>query len=197
METNNKERILITLLKEPLKQQTITSLAEETKISRPGTWKILKKLESEELIILTPVGTGKTNTYIINLNWKNPLTEKTLELILTKETLRHQRWKFNFEKLEKQVDFLIIYGSILHSPKQANDIDILGIISNKKSFVEVNKIILEIQKSQLKKIHPINLTSLELKDEIQNKNKAYIDAIKKGIILFGQDKFTKFIKDLK
>lgn len=197
METNNKEKILITLLKEPQKKHTITSLSKETKISRPGIWKILKKLQSEELIALTPVGTGKTNTYIITLNWQNPLTEKNIELILTKESLKHQRWIFNFEKLKKEVDFLILYGSILHSPKQANDIDLLGIVSNKNKFIEVNKIITKIQATQIKKIHSINLTPSELKDEIQSQNKAFIDAIKKGAVLFGQENFIKFIKNLR
>ena len=197
IENSNREKILITLLKEPLKKHTITSIASDLKISRPGTWKILKKLQDEELIKLSSIGNGKTNTYIVNLNWQNSLTEKTLELILTKEALKHKQWRFDFEKLEKRVDFLILHGSILHMPKQANDIDILGIVSNKKRFAEINKILLEIQKTQLKEIHLINLTPSELKAEIQSQNNAFIDAIKKGVVLFGQDEFIKSVKELK
>lgn len=193
METNNKEKILKILVKNPLQKHTITSLAEETKISRPGTWKILKKLESEELIKLSPIGSGRTNTNLINLNWQNPLTEKTLELILTKEALEHQKWRFNFEKLEKEVDFSILFGSILHSPKQANDIDIINVMKRNK-FVEINKILTKMQVSQKKDIHSINLTEIEFKKELQNKNKAYIDAVKNGMVLFGQENFVQFIK---
>ena len=197
MENSNKERILITLLKEPLKKHTITSMASDLKISRPGIWKILRKLQDEELIKLSSIGNGKTNAYIVNLNWQNYLTEKTLELILTKEALKHKQWRFDFEKLENLADFLILYGSIIHTPKQANDIDVLEAVSDKKRFAEINKILLEIQKTQLKKIHLINLTPLELNSEIQSQNNAFIDTIKKGIVLFGQDKFIKFIKELK
>ena len=56
---------------------------------------------------------------------------------------------------------------------------------------------LEIQKTQLKEIHLINLTPSELKAEIQSQNNAFIDAIKKGVVLFGQDKFIKSVKELK
>ena len=40
----------------------------------------------------------------------------------------------------------------------------------------------------------INFTSSEFKNEIQE-NKAFKDAIKNGIILFGQEKFVKFMKN--
>ena len=33
-----------------------------------------------------------------------------------------------------------------------------------------------------------------MKKELENPNKIFIDAIKKGIILFGQEKFIKFIR---
>ena len=56
---------------------------------------------------------------------------------------------------------------------------------------------LKLQQSQLKKIHFIDLTGKEFKEEIEiNKNKAYIDALKKGVILFGQEDYVKFIMNL-
>ena len=79
--------------------------------------------------------------------------------------------------------------------KQANDIDLL-IIPKKKSFKEIEIEILEIQKVQPKKIHAIQLTNEEFYKEIKNKNKAYLDAIKKGIVLFGQDNFIKQMEKL-
>lgn len=88
-----------------------------------------------------------------------------------------------------------MFGSILTNPKQANDIDLL-IIPKKKKFKEVEKEILEIQKVQLKKIHAIQLTNEEFYKEIKNKNKAYLDAIKKGIVLFGQENFIKQMEKL-
>lgn len=190
METDKK--VLKILLKEFSIDHTITSLSKETGLSRVGTWKILKRLEKENLILLSQIGTGKTSINKITLNWNNLVLERNLVLILTEEAVKNQKWMNNFKELEKKVDFLILYGSIIHSSKEANDIDVIG-ITNK--FLEVERAIRYIQKIQIKKIHAINMTKKEFKEELR-KNKAFIDAVKKGIILFGQERFIKFIKDL-
>ena len=133
--TKSSQKILKILLKEFTIEQTITSLAETIVMSRVGIWKVLKKLQSKELIILSKVGIGKTNTYIIKLNWDNPLIEKMLSLILTEDALKNQRWLNNFLELENKVDFLILYGSIINYPKEAKDIDILNVLSNKNRWL--------------------------------------------------------------
>lgn len=192
----SKTKILKILLKDLMIKPTVTSLANEVGMSRPGIWKVLKKLESEKLLVLSSIGEGKTSTYSISLNWDNPLLEKTLALALAEDALKNQRWISNFAELENKVDFLIIYGSIIYSPKEANDIDILGVVSNKNKFLEVEKSIKAIQKTQIKKIHILNFTQAEFKNELEKSNKVFIDAIKKGIILFGHEKFIKFIRGI-
>ncbi len=189
-------KILKILLKDFTVKQTVTSLAKELGMSRVGTWKVLKKMQSDKLIVLSPLGAGKTSTCHVNLNWDNPLVEKTLALTLTEDALKNQRWISNFTGLKEKVDFLIIYGSILHSPQEANDIDILGIVSNKNKFLEIEESVKKIQKTQLKKIHDLNFTQAEFRQELEKPNKMFIDAIKKGIILFGQENFIRFIKNV-
>ena len=197
MEKNKSDsQILKILLKQFTIKWGITSLAKEINMTRVGIWKVLKKLEVKKLISLSPIGEGKTSTFIISLNWENPLLEKTLELILIEDALKNQRWISNFIEIKNKLNFLILYGSIIHSPKEANDIDILGVISNKKDFNFIEKAIQEIQKSQIKKIHSENFTKIEFKEEIRKPNKIFIDAIKKGVVLFGQEKFIKFIKEV-
>ena len=192
---NSNKKILKVLLKDFTIKPTITSLAKEIGISRVGIWKILKKLKKEKFVLLSPIGTGKTSIYTVSLNWDNPLLDKTLDLVLSEEAFKNQRWVSNFAELEDKLDFLIIYGSIIHFSKQSNDIDILG-VTNKNKFIDIEKTIRKIQKTQLKKIHAVNFTQLEFKKEIEKPNKVFIDAIKKGIILFGQEKFIKFIKKI-
>src|SRR3989344_3738008 len=119
-----RTKILKILLKDFTRKHTITSMSKEVNISRVGIWKILKKLEKEKLIVLSSIGEGKTSIYSISLNWSNPLTEKNLALILTEDALKNQKLLNNFAELRNKADFLIVYGSILHSPKEANDIDI-------------------------------------------------------------------------
>jgi len=190
-----KEKILKKLLKDFIRQYTLTTIAQDIGMTRSGTWKVLKKLESEELIILTAIGERKTSAYKISLNWNNPLIEPTLTILLTKESLNYKQWKFNFEKLEQELEILILFGSIVYSPKEAGDIDIMCIAKENK-LGKIGDIVLDIQQTQNKKIHAINLLYKELKQEINNKNKAYIEALKKGIVLFGQDNFVKFIRSL-
>ena len=188
-------QILKILLKDVLAIPTITFLAKELSISRVGAWKILKKLEEEKLVVLSSIGSGKTSTYIVRLNWDNIILEKTLSLALTQDSIKSRRWLNNFAELENKLDFLIIYGSILQNQKDARDIDILG-VTNKTNFLAIEESIKKIQKTQLKKIHSINFTQKELKSELEKSNKAFIDALKKGIILFGQEKFIKFMKSI-
>ena len=189
-------KILKILLKDFTIIPTITSLSKEAGITRVGIWKLLKRMQSEKLIKLSKIGTGKTSTCTIRLNWTNPLLDRTLALYLAEDALKNQRWASNFAELENKVDFLILYGSIINSPKEANDIDIIGVISNKNKFLEIEETILNIQKTQIRKIHTISFTPSEFKQELEKPNNAFIDAIKKGIVLFGQEKFIKFIKSV-
>lgn len=191
METN--KHILTVLLKDISATHTATSLSKHLKMSRWGTWKILKQLESKSLIKLKTVGSGKTSTFIIMINFDNILTKKSLALYLTEESLAQERWQANFSDLEKETEFIILFGSILHSAKEANDIDMI-IVAKTRNFIKIQKILDKIQKSEIKKIHNINFTEEEFKKELENKNKAFIEAIKKGIILFGQEKFVDFMK---
>lgn len=189
------KRVLLHLLKDFSSTHTITSLSKELGLSRVGIWKILKKLEKEKYVSLRSIGKGKTSTSIVKINWDNPLVEKTLSLYLTEEALKWRRWQVNFVDLEKLVNFAVLYGSILHSPQEAGDIDLLG-IAPKKSFVKIQVIIDKVQKTQSKKIHSINFTPNEFKTELKKQNKAFINAVQKGVILFGQENFVKFIKEM-
>jgi len=196
METQNTtNKILMMLLKEPLMEHTATSLSKILSITRQGIWKTLNKLSYEKLVSLRSVADTKKSAMNIKLNWENPVTAKTLSLLLTKESLDYERWKFNFAELENNVKFLILFGSILINPKEAKDIDVFAIV-DKKNFKAIDEKILKIQTTQLKKIHLIDLTESEFSQELKRPNKAYVDALKKGIILFGQENFIKFIRGL-
>ncbi len=198
LKTNKSQKeILKIVLKDLATKYTITSLSKKLAITRMGVWKALKSLESDKFVSLIPAGEGKTSTYKVRLNWENPLVEKNLVTLLLEEAMKNQRWVNNFAELENKIDFLILYGSILNSPKDAKDIDILSVVKNKKHFVEIDKLIAKVQLTQIKKIHAIGFTKEEFKKEliVQN-NKAFIEAIEKGVILFGQENFIKFIREL-
>ena len=197
METKNtSEKVLIMLLKEPFARHTATSLANALKITRQGLWKILNKLAKDNLITLESTGSTQKSAVNIKVRWANLVAQKILSILLTKESLEYERWGTNFAEFENYVSFVILFGSILYSPKEANDIDILTIVKNKRSFKKLDEVLLKIQKTQIKKIHFISLTEKEFREELKDKNKVYLEAIKKGVILLGQDNYIKFIRDL-
>ena len=195
METTSKtsKRVLLILFKDFSATHTVTSLAKQLKLSRVGVWKIIKKLEIEGYIDLKPVGSGKTSVSLIKINIGNSLLEKTMSLYLTEESVKQRRWQVNFTDLERAADFVILYGSILHSPREADDIDILTV---GKNFVNIQNIIDKVQKTQTKQIHAISFTEIELKQELKKFNRAFIEALRNGVVLFGQDNFVRFIKGM-
>lgn len=199
METinNTSNRILLTLLKEPFTIHTATSLAKALNMTRQGLWKTLNNLAKSNLIELKSLGGKRTSLNQIKLNQNNSFTLKFMSLLLTQEALSQERWKANFAEIEKHSNFIILFGSILNNPKEANDIDILVVLKNKSKFKILEEIITKIQKTQLKKIHLIDLTENELKNELKEQSKAYIDALKKGIIIYGQDNYLNFIGELR
>ena len=185
--------VLTALIQDFTTTHTVTSIAKSQNLSRVGAVEEPEETRKEPPDPDKKINEGKTSTGIITLDWQNPLTEKTLALELTEESTRNQRWRNAFQELEHQSSFLIIFGSILHSPKEAGDIDLLS-VSNKKNLHQIAETINKIQKSQSKKIHLTNLTEQELKQEINSK--PIIDAIKKGVILFGQENFIKTIRSI-
>ncbi len=190
-----RKNILLTLLKDFSAIHSITSIAKKLGTSRVGSWKAIKKLEEEKYIKIDTVNSGKTSASTIRINWDNILTEKTLALYLTEEAEKQKRWVVNFAGLQSLVDFTIMFGSILNSPKEANDIDIINVVG-RTGFEKIQKNIDDAQKTQAKKIHSINFTKFEFKQELKKPNRAIIDAVRKGVVLFGQEKFVEFFKDM-
>ena len=192
--SHTAQRILIVILRYAAGSPTIAILAEILEMTHVGVWKALKKLEADNMITLKAVGNKKNNPYTANLNWDNHLVEKTLVLALEHEAASQRRWIINFTALENKVDFLMLYGSILVSSKKANDIDILSVVSKKGSAMDIERVIMNVQKTQVKPIHNIICAPAGLKEELKKQNIAFINAVKEGIVLFGQDKFVAFMR---
>lgn len=191
MDTGHK--LICILFKDFSAIHTASSLSKNLNMSRWGVWKILNKLHQDDLLELKMIGPGKTSTQAVYLNWNNSLTAKTISYALSLEAEAYARWKFTFADLETKAEVVILFGSILHSPKTAGDIDIL-LIAPQRNMLASESCIQNIQRTQEKKIHATTLSPKEFVQELQKPNKIFLDAIQKGVILFGQDKFIEIIK---
>ena len=187
-------RTALLLLKDFSTMHTITSIGRELGMTRSGIWKVLMKLKKEDYITLET--TEEKSLLLPKLNLRNELMGKYLDFALSKEAKEHERWVFNFAEVKEHVSFFIIYGSVLKSYAKAKDIDVIGIIPDKKSFKKLHESLDKVQKSESKRIHSINFTQSEFREELLKPNKAFIDAVKAGIVLFGQEEFIKFMKKL-
>ena len=134
---------------------------------------------------------GKAVIYSLNMN--NPVAIKEVEMALVIEAQNYKKWIEEFKKLEDKVDFAILFGSIIISENSARDIDIL-IVAEKNRYNEIKKIINEKNQISNKKIHLIFQNPEEFRKDVNEKNKVSLEIIKKGIVLFGQDKMRKSIK---
>ena len=114
----------------------------------------MKKLEKEESLCLSRLGNGKTSAQTVRLNWDNELAEKTLPFSWSRRHCSTKRWRFNFAELKQEVDFLILYGSILHSPKKEQGTLISEWAPNEKSWLNFSDKILKRRETQAKKFIP-------------------------------------------
>ena len=185
-------RIVLLLLKDFSTMHTITSIGRELGMTRSGIWKVLMKLKKENYITLET--TEEKSLLIPKINLRNELLEKYLDFALSKEAKEHERWIFNFTEAKEHVSFFILYGSVLKSYAKAKDLDVIGIIPDRKSFKKLHESLDKIQKSESKRIHTINFTESEFREELLKPNKAFVEAVKKGVVLFGQEEFIKFMK---
>lgn len=187
MEKLNKEQEIIKLLfKDFSADYNSRSISKIIKISHPGAYKILKKLEKREIV--KPKKVGKAVVY--SLNRENPITNKEIEMILLLESQNFKRWVEEFKDLKDKTKFLILFGSITKNAEQANDVDILIVIAKSK-LGGIKKIIQKIQKYTNKKIHPLIQTIDNFKKDINEKNKVMFEIIKTGIAVYGQEDYIK------
>ncbi|MDP2926382.1 MAG: winged helix-turn-helix domain-containing protein [Nanoarchaeota archaeon] len=189
MKLSNEQAVLNLLLKDRTVNHNSLTLSKIIGISHAGTFKILKRLEKNDIVNTRRIG----NTVVYSLNIDNPVTVKLLETILTIEAQISKRWIEEFKPVKDKSLFVILFGSILNNEKSARDIDIL-IVSDKKRFNDIKSIIEDKNNISNKKIHLILQTLKEFNQDYLKNNKVILDILKRGIVLFGQNKFVEVIK---
>ncbi len=185
-----ESNILLILAKDFTKEYNASSITKEVAITRQGAMKALKHLEMEGF--LRSKKFGKATFYSVRL--EEQYVFRTIETILMKDARDNaKRWMYEFEELEKFVDGLIIFGSILKNPQKANDIDLL-IIFEKKNYSKIKSCIGKKNDVLLKPIHPIFQTVSDLKNNIRKKDEVVLNILKTGIIIKGQEIVLESIK---
>ena len=189
MEKLSKEQEIVKILfKDFLTLYNSRNISKLIGISHAGAFKILKKLERKDMVLPKRIG----NSVIYSLNARNPIVCKEVELSLIIEAENFKKWREEFREIENKANFVILFGSVLRNEKEARDVDLL-IVAGKKNFKSIEKIIEARKKISNKKIHALIQIPEDFKKDVIQKNKAIIEILKTGIVLFGQDEIREVI----
>ncbi len=189
--TEKESEVLLKLFKDFSQDYNANSISKQVNMTPRGALKILKNMEKEKIV--TSKKLGKAVFYKPNFN--DMYTRKIIETLLIGEAReKATRWLNEFEKVFKDTEIVIIFGSMIKNPKHANDIDVLFVFKN-KNYKKVSAFINEKNRLLFKKIHSLPQTMEDLKENL-NKNEAIKDAIKTGYVLHGFDTLVGVVKNV-
>ena len=188
--TNNEIKFILTIFKYPKTLFNANSIAKKLNLSSMGALKIGKKLEEEGILQTNQLGQAKFYT----LNLTDSYTISYLRFLLKREAKTAspyiQRWINDLKKI-REAKAIILFGSVLHKEKKANDIDAL-FLTTQKGFNKLKKQIEELNELNEKKIHPLYQTNKDFRINLRKKDKVLLNAIK-GIIINGEKSIINLI----
>ncbi|MEK6952170.1 MAG: hypothetical protein AABX29_04080 [Nanoarchaeota archaeon] len=190
--TENEAKTIEFLVRNFSKDYNINQLAKELNLSPGGMFKILKKLRNRNLLLEKELGNNKF--YKINFSFSDALDACKFALIEKKTNPYLNVWIKDLNILKERTCLAIIFGSILEKGKNAGDIDLL-LVFDKRNIDEIENIIEKLNKIKSKKIHTVYQTKEDLISNIKKRDKAILEEIKKGIILWGRDVLVEAIKN--
>jgi len=176
--------VVLKLVKSPEVDYNANNLAKVVGITAMGALKILKRLESESILKSKKI--GKAIIYRVN---QESYARRYIGLILSRESLYAnplvKRWIGEVKKI-KNADLIILFGSVLEK-SNPNDIDLL-LVTDQKRFPKLQEEIKELNKINIKKLHPLYQTYNDLIKNIKKRDKPLLNALK-GIVGRGEEKF--------
>ena len=189
--TDNEMKFVLLLFKSPETEYNANSISKKLEISSMGALNIAKRLEKENII--SSKEKGKARFYRLNLS--NEYASQYVKFLLKREAEQSpgyvKRWVNELKDI-KNADSGILFGSLLRKREKANDIDAL-LITDKNKFSKLTEEIEEINKINIKKIHPMYQTREDIKNNIKKEDKPLLNALK-GVVIFGEDVLIEVLK---
>ena len=189
--TQNEKRALLILFKDFTNFYNANSISKLLDISHVGAQKIFKRLLEQNLLINRKIG----KSIIYKLKLEDDYVRKLIAFLLADEANSFKRWKEEFRELSEKAKIVILYGSVIKNYSKADDIDVM-IVIDKKDVKEIDKTIKQKQGILPKSLHAIKLTHNDMIKNLNKKNKALIDIVKNGVVIYGQDKYVEIIKNV-
>ena len=179
--TEKEGEALLRLFRDVAVHYNAHSLSKRLGLSPRGTLKLLKRLQKQQL--LTSRTLGKATYYKPNL--EESYTGKLVELLLMREAReKASRYLFEFKDLFPHASIIVLFGSILRTPRSANDIDILGVFEESEEAA-VDAVIKEERKYTARPIHLIKQGPEDFRKNLHKGNEVLLNILRHGIVLHG------------
>ncbi|MAG91295.1 hypothetical protein CMO83_01305 [Candidatus Woesearchaeota archaeon] len=162
--SDNEFSVLSFLVRNFTERLTIRSIAQRLGFSAAGVFNILKKLEKRNIVVGQKLGTG----LFYSVNFENKIGKHLAAIVLL----------YSDEKITFDVEQI----------KQAK-----AAIFDKKSLLLITDNVTEISVS-IPDVNVIVKTEDEISDLFKKKDQETLQLLKKGSVLFGEDKFVEIIK---
>ena len=162
--SDNEFSVVNFLVRNFSERLTIRNIAKRLNFSAAGVFNILKKLEKQNIVTGQKFGTG----LFYSINFENKIAEHLAAIVLL----------FSDEKININVEQL----------KQAK-----AAIFDRKTLLLVNDNITVLD-IKIPNVDVIPKTEDEIVDLLRKSDSLAIQTLKKGIVLFGEDKLVDIIK---
>lgn len=183
MLTLNEKKVLKYLIVNFNRDKSINEVAKDCHLSPNGAYKILQKLEKEEVLYPKDIANIKS----FKVSCRSPKAKRIIELAFmdTIENRLEQRYK-DLLPLQKVALIGIAFGSYITDTKDPGDLDIVMVI-NKSQFTNYKKVLLKVQEIVPVKIHDVLQTKSDFINNLYQDNKVIKQALQQGIVLWGHD----------
>lgn len=163
--SDNEFSVINFLVRNFTERLTIRNVAQRLNFSPAGVFNILKKLENINIVVGEKLGTG----LFYSINFENKIAEHLASIVLLYSDDKFE--KINIEQL-----------------KQAK-----SAIFDKKTLLLIvdNITVLDIN---FPNVDVITKTEDEIAELLKKKDAAVLQVLKKGIVLFGEEKIVQIIK---
>jgi len=163
--SDNEFSVLNFLVRNFTEKLTIRNIAQRLGFSAAGVFNILKKLEKQGIVSGQKLGTG----LFYSINFENKIAEHLAEIVLV----------YSEEKIEIDIEQLKQAKAAIYDKK------ILLLIVDNMTVLSV----------AMPNINIITKTEDEAIELIRRKDSEILQILKKGFVLFGEEKMVSIIKN--
>ena len=163
--SDNEFSVINFLVRNFTEKLTIRNLAQRLGFSAAGVFNILKKLEKEGIVAGQRLGTG----LFYSINFGNKLSQHLAAIILL---YSKEKPAINVEKIK-------------HAKSAVFDMNTLLLVTDIITNIEVD----------MPNVNVISKTEDEIIELFKKKDQEMMQLLKKGIVLFGEEKIVNIIKN--